>query len=93
MSKERLFDDINEFRAVMKDLGIAKIAFSQVDERRVEQTSQDKLEVLRVVRLELLAYRKDTLYKCRRDDVDLDTVHAMLVEDGFEVTRKNRNII
>ena len=90
MVKEKIFEDINEFRDELRAQGITKIAFGQVNEQRAEQVELNKLEVVRVVRLELLAYKGDTLYKCVKRDVDLDTVYAMLCEDNFDVTRRSQ---
>ena len=92
MESEKLFSNIDDFRAELKHKNITKLVFAETKEYRAKQVEEGRLEcVMPIVRLELLAYKDAVLYKCSMKDVDLDAVYLMLTED-FEVTRKNRNI-
>lgn len=92
MGTEELFIDINDFRASLKRNNITKLVFAETNEYRAEQVEPGRIEGLQpIVRLELLAYKDATLYKCSMKDVDLDAIYLMLCED-FDVTRRSRNI-
>ena len=91
MSIEKNFSDIDSFKTELKRLGITKIVFAGTRERRAEQTSYDKIEVLPYIRLEIIAYMDAVIYKYAAKDVDLDAMYAVLSED-FEIKRVNRNI-
>ena len=91
MPIEKIFSNIDSFRAELKRLAITKIVFAYTRERRAEQTSDEKMEILPYIRLEVIAYRDAVIYKYAAKDVDLDTMYAMLSED-FEVKKVSRNI-
>jgi len=91
MSTEKIFSDIDSFRAELKRLAITKVVFADTKERRAEQTSDEKFEIIPYIRLEIIAYKDAVMYKYLARDVDLDAMYAALSED-FEVKRVNRNI-
>lgn len=91
MPVEKVFSDIDSFRTELKRLGITKIVFANTKERRVEQTSYEKIEILLYIRLEVIAYKDAAIYKYVARDVDLDAMYSVFSED-FEVKRVNRNI-
>jgi len=91
MPTEKIFSDIDSFRAELKRLAITKIVFAATNERRAEQTSYEKVEIIPYIRLEVIAYVDAVIYKYVAKDVDLDMMYAVFSED-FEVKRINRNI-
>jgi hypothetical protein len=91
MAGEKIFDSPEEFTAFLKNEEIDKLSFSEVCERRAVQTS-DLLEVIVVKKVDLLAYKNSTIYKCAIATDDLDGLYENLVSRGFEVNRKSRNI-
>ena len=90
MPVEKIFPDADSFRTELKRLGITKIVFAYTNERRVE-TSDEKIEVLPYIRLEVIAYMDAVIYKYVAKNVDLDAMYAVFSED-FEVKKVNRNI-
>jgi len=92
MSSEEVFASIEDFISRLKKLGITKIAFSQANERRVEQTAENQIEVIVYRKVDLLAYRDSVLYKYSERPEDLDPLYERLVDEGFEVKRINKNI-
>ncbi|MCP4133452.1 MAG: hypothetical protein GY754_20960 [bacterium] len=91
MSDDRIFDTLEDFIAEMKNIGVSKIAFAQVNERRAEPLDSE-VAVILVVKLELLAYKDAVLYKYIAKDPDLDSIYNSLIEENFEVTKRSRNI-
>ncbi|MCL2025693.1 MAG: hypothetical protein FWG92_02680 [Leptospirales bacterium] len=91
MSAEKIFSDANAFRTELRRLGITKVVFAYVKERRVEQTSDEKIEVLPYIRLEVIAYMDAVIYKYVAKNIDLDAMYAVFSED-FEIKKVNRNI-
>ena len=92
MSKEEIFTSVDEFTQKLKELGINKIAFSEVNERRAEQTTNDQIEVLVFRKVDLLSYRDSVIYKYSERSEDLNPLYERLVSEGFEVKRINKNI-
>ena len=92
MQREILYDSVNAFTAAVRGCGITKIAFGETGEKRAEQVEPGKLQVVSVNRVELLAYRGSTIHKCVIKDADRDALYDRLTGEGFEVTRRNRNI-
>jgi hypothetical protein len=45
-----------------------------------------------VDRVELIAYKNSVIYKCAQKDIDRDALYDRLTAEGFDVTRRNRNI-
>ena len=93
---EKMFKTLDEFIAAVKEIGVSKIVFAQTNEKRAVQTGENMVEVVQYVTVEILAYKKPMIYKCRFDtglDVaKLDGMYGRLVSAGFDVTRKSRNI-
>ena len=92
MSKEIIFDNLYNFIKEVKMNDIRKIAFSEVNEKRTKQMNPDELHVVHVKKADVLAYKSSIVYKCILEDIDLDEVYDLLLEEGFEVTRINKNI-
>jgi len=92
MAGEKVFDSIDDFTSFLKKEGIGKIAFAEVRERRAQQTREDLLEVVVVRKVDLLAYKDAVIYKCAFATDELDGLYNSLIEQGFEVNRKSRNI-
>lgn len=93
---EQTFTSLEKYTEKLKQLGIQKIAFAQINEKRAVQTVENQVEVLQVVHLELLAYKDAVIYKCSlKEDLTsekLQEIHASLEAQGFDVTKRNRNI-
>ena len=92
MEKSKIYDNIDDYINVLNRLGINKVAFSEIDEKRAEQVDENVLSVVRLRKLEVLAYHDSIIYKCVINDADLDGVHEFLIAEGFETKRINRNI-
>lgn len=92
MQREIIYESLDAFIMGVRDCGITKIAFSETGEKRAEEVEPGKLQVVSVNRVELLAYRVSTIHKCVIRDADRDALFDRLTADGFEVTRRSRNI-
>ncbi len=92
MSQDQIFTSLDDFIKKVKELGITKIAFSEVNERRVEQTTDSQIEVVVFRKADLLTYRDSVLYKYSERSADLNPLYEKLVGEGFEVKRINKNI-
>ncbi len=92
MQREILYDSLDDFITGMRGCGITKIAFSETGEKRAEEVEPGKLQVVSINRVELLAYRDSTIHKCVIHDTDRDALYDRLAADGFEATRRSRNI-
>jgi len=92
MSGEKVFNSLDSFVDGVKSLDVTKLAFSEVYERRAEQVEPEVLDVIVMKRVNLLAYKDSTIYKCTLSDSDHDAVYDQLVSQGFEVKRINNNI-
>ncbi len=92
MSEEQIFTSEEEFILKLKELGIQKIAFSEINERRAMQTTGDQIEVLVFRKVDLLSYRDSIIYKYTAVAEDLNPIYERLVNEGFEVKRINKNI-
>jgi hypothetical protein len=90
--REIEFDRLEHFVDELGKLGVRKIAFTEVQEKRALQVRPDTLQVTDVALLEILAYRESTIYKVRITDADFDSIHDMLLQKGFEIVRRSRNI-
>lgn len=92
MSLVQEFGTLDEFISAMKDLKIGKIAFSEVNERRAEQTKEDLLEVVVIREVTLKSYKDSVIYKYFQKSDDLNLIYDRLISEGFEVKRINNNI-
>lgn len=92
MSGECTFSSADEFIIKLKELGITKIAFSEINERRAEQTSENQVEVIVFRKVDLLSYRDSVIYKYSEKTDALDELYERLVNEGFNVKRINKNI-
>ncbi len=92
MTDEIKFNTIDELIAELKKMNISKVAFSEVKERRAEQTKDDLLEVVVVRKVDILSYRDSVIYKFSYAGEEVDAYYSILVENGFEVKRINKNI-
>lgn len=92
MQREIRYDNIEAFLAALRSQGVEKIAFAETNEKRPLQVSPGVLEVTYVEMVDLIAYRGSVLYKCSLRSVDRDALHERLASEGFEVTRRSRNI-
>lgn len=88
-----ILHSLDEFIALMKQKGIAKLSFAETNEKRAVQVDASTLAVQHVARVEILAYRKALIYKCVLENTDLEAAHQRLIDDGFEVVRRSRNIV
>lgn len=89
---EIVIEKLNDFTEQLKRLNITKIAFTEINEKRAEQVESNLLQVVDIIKLELLAYKDSTIYKCPLKDIDFEEINHMLESAGFEVTRRSRNI-
>lgn len=92
MSQDQIFTSVDEFIKTIKELGITKIAFSEVNERRVEQTNDSQIDVVVFRKVDLLTYKDSVIYKYSERSDDLNPLYERLVGEGFEVKRINKNI-
>jgi len=92
MAGEVVFSTVEAFIKKLKELGIGKVACAETDEKRPLQTGENVLEVISVRRVELLAYKGATIYKCPLAGVDQKPLYARLESEGFEIIVRSRNI-
>jgi hypothetical protein len=97
MKNEKLFSSLQAFMFELKKSNIDKIVFAETDEKRAVQKEEKLVEVVRYRELNLLAYRDAVIYKCVFNERDLlnrntDDIYQELCNNGFGVTRRNRNI-
>ena len=92
MSGEERFNSLDDFIQAMKKLNITKIAFSEVNERRPEQTQDDFLEVIVVREVDIMSYKDSVIYKFSDKGDHIESLYGILIEEGFEVKRFNKNI-
>lgn len=92
MSGEEKFNSLEDFIQAMKKLNITKIAFSEVNERRPEQTQEKLLEVVVVREVDIMSYKDSIIYKFSDKGEHLESLYRILIEEGFEVKRINKNI-
>lgn len=92
MSGEKKFTSLEEFIQAMKELNITKIAFSEVNERRPEQTQENLLEVVVVREVDIISYKDSVIYKFSDRGDHLESLYQILINEGFEVKRINKNI-
>ena len=93
MEREILLNSVDEFVKVIKDKDISKIAFAEVNEHRPYQVKDEKLELVKLKKVDLLSYKDSVIYKCVVENCDLDELYNDLLSKGFEVNRKSRNLI
>jgi hypothetical protein len=92
MSTEEKFSNFEDFIETMKKLNIKKIAFSEVNERRPEQTQENLLEVIVVRQVDILSYKDSIIYKFSDKGDHLESLYEALISEGFDVKRINKNI-
>lgn len=92
MSQEQIFTSVDDFIKKVKELGLTKIAFSEVNERRVEQTTDSQIDVVVFRKVDLLTYKDSVIYKYTEKSDDLNPLYERLVGEGFDVKRINKNI-
>jgi hypothetical protein len=92
MSREEIFNTLDDFMAALKKLNLTKVAFSEVKERRAEQTREDLLEVVVVREADVLSYKDSVIYKFSDKGEHMESLFETLVENGFEVKRISKNI-
>jgi hypothetical protein len=93
MDNEVVYSSIEEFIDTLKKLGINKIAFSEVNERRAVQTREDFVEVIVVREVNILSYKNSIVHKFSAKGDIVETIYQTLVDSGFDVKRINKNII
>ena len=92
MSGEKKFNSLGDFIQAMKQLNITKVAFSEVNERRPEQTREDLLEVVVVRKVDIISYKDSIIYKFSDKGDHIESLYQLLINEGFEVKRFNKNI-
>jgi len=92
MASEEKFSTLEEFMDRLKKLDLNKVAFSEVKERRVEQTQVDLIEVVVVREVDILSYKDSVIYKFSDKGEHLETLYDTLISNGFDVKRINKNI-
>ncbi|GAB4220709.1 MAG: hypothetical protein Kow00102_09560 [Spirochaetota bacterium] len=92
MQREIKFDSIHEFINALHDVNITKLAFTQINEKRAVEVQPGTLQVVDVVIAEILAYKDATIYKCKIENADLNNLYVLLEDEGFELTKRSRNI-
>ncbi len=92
MNREVKHDNLEDFKKEIKQIGINKVAFAETKEKRAQQIDDNQVGVVRVSKLEILAYKNSIIYKCILSDVDFDVIYNKFITDGFEVKKTSRNI-
>jgi hypothetical protein len=92
MQREIIYDTLEAFLSGLKDHAIQKISFSETSEKRAVQVQPGALHVVHVDQVELIAYKKSVIYKCAQKNIDRDALYDRLTAEGFDVTRRSRNI-
>jgi len=92
MQREIMYDTLKAFLSGLKDHAIQKISFSETGEKRAVQVQPGTLHVVHVDRVELIAYKNSVIYKCAPKSIDRDALYDRLTAEGFDVTRRSRNI-
>ena len=92
MQREVAYDSVESFVEGLRESGIEKIAFGETNEKRAEQVEPGVLQVVDVERVDLVAYRDSVIHKCVVNGVDREALFRRLVGEGFDVTRRSRNI-
>lgn len=92
MQREVKFDKVDEFMKELKTQGITRVAFSEINEKRPKQVDVNLLRLEDTVRVDILAYRNSTIFKCVLEGINLDALRGDFESQGFEVTRRSRNI-
>jgi len=68
------------------------VAFSEINEKRPRQVDANLLRLEDTVRVDILAYQSATIFKCVLEGIDLEALRNNFESNGFEVTRRSRNI-
>ena len=93
MSQQEIcFDSIGEFITALKEAGIMKIAFAVINEKRSIQKNPELIEVERIHSADALAYQKPAIYKYTATGDGVGVAEQILINAGFDVTRRDRNI-
>lgn len=92
MSRDEIFSTLEEFMNALNKLNIKKVAFSEVKERRAEQTKVDLLEVVVVRKVDILSYKDAVIYKFSEQGEHIETLYDTLISRGFDVKRISKNI-
>ena len=93
MENEVIYNSIEEFIDSIKKLGINKVAFSEVHERRAMQTREDFIEVIVVREVTVLTYKDSIVHKFHAKGDIVDSIYQTLLDNGFDIKRINKNII
>lgn len=92
MSQEKIFTSVDDFINTLKTISISKVAFSEVNERRAEQTSENQIEVIVFRKVDIISYKDSIIYKYSERSDNLEPLYERLIEEGFDVKRINKNI-
>ncbi len=92
MQREIKFDSLQEYIHALHSNNISRIAFTQINEKRAVEVRPGTLQVVDVVIAEILAYKDATIYKCKIENADLQSLYTQLEDEGFELTKRSRNI-
>ena len=93
MDNEIIYNSLEEFIDSLKKLGINKVAFSEVNERRAVQTREDFIEVIVVREVTVLSYKDSIVHKYSAKGDILESIYQTLLDNEFNVKRINKNII
>lgn len=93
MGNDIVIEKIEEFVEIVKGKNISKLAFAEVNEHRPYQVKEKELEMQKLKKVDVLAYKDSIIYKCVVVDQDLDGLYNDLLSKGFDVKRQNRNLI
>jgi len=92
MQREIRDDKIQDFISGLKEQGITKVVCAGTNELRPKQVEDNMLSVVSCRRVEMLAYRDATIFKCIIEDIDSSKAREILESQGFEVSVRSRNI-
>ncbi len=92
MQREIVFERLEPFLEEMDRIGISKLVFAEISEKRAQQVESNKLEVVHYRKLEILAYKSPTIYKCLPEEYDAAALRESLEARGYEVKLRSRNI-
>ncbi|MCL1864662.1 MAG: hypothetical protein FWF73_02495 [Spirochaetes bacterium] len=93
MDNEVIYNSLEEFMDALKKMGINKVAFSEVNERRAVQTREDFIEVIVVREVTVLSYKDSVVHKFSAKGDIVGSIYQTLLDNGFDIKRINKNII
>lgn len=94
MAKEIVFESLVNFIETLKREQLQRLIFTMIDEKRSSHDiTRDEVLVHHVKKAEILAYKESTIFKFIAFDSLCDRAEVELTEAGFELNKRDRNIV